>query len=480
VQIGLTATPKETADVSNIDYFGEPVYTYSLKQGIEDGFLAPYKVIRIDLDRDVDGWRPRLGELDRYGTPIPNELFTSRDFDRTLVLDERTKVIAWRVSEYLRQIGRYQKTIVFCEDIEHAERMRHAIANQNGDLVHENRRYVMRITGDNPAGKAELDNFISPEERYPVVATTSKLLNTGVDAQTCHLIVLDRTVNSMTEFKQIIGRGTRIREDFGKTFFTIMDFRNVTRLFADPDFDGEPVQIYEPGPHDPTAPSDETGAAAAGGDGTVYPEGGSTGPRIAERPERRQKYYVDAVEVQILAERVQYLDRAGNLQTVSFRDFSRENLRAHFASLDDFLKRWSAAERKEAILEELVEQGFLLEQLQAEAMGDLDPFDLICDVAYDREPLTRSQRARSARKSAVFDQYGGMARRTLEALLDKYADQGIATVEQARDESKVAEVLQLPPINQIGRPVQILNSFGSKIKFLQAVRDLEQEIYRAA
>jgi type I restriction enzyme R subunit len=473
-QIGLTATPKETAEVSNIDYFGEPVYTYSLKQGIEDGFLAPYKVIRIDLDRDVDGWRPRLGELDRYGVPIPNELFTSRDFDRTLVLDERTRVVAWRVSEYLRQTGRYQKTIIFCEDIEHAERMRHAIANQNGDLVHENRRYVMRITGDNPAGKAELDNFISPEERYPVIATTSRLLNTGVDAQTCHLIVLDRAINSMTEFKQIIGRGTRIREDFGKTFFTIMDFRNVTRLFADPDFDGEPVQIYEPGPDDPTAPDDPGRGEMA------YAQPDATGPHIVERPERRQKYYVDAVEVQILAERVQYLDRAGNLQTISFRDFSRENLRAHFASLDDFLKRWSVAERKEAILEELVEQGFLLEQLQAQTAGDLDPFDLICHVAFDREPMTRRERARSAHKSAVFDQYGGMARRTLEALLDKYADQGIATIEQARDESQVAEVLQLPPINQIGRPVQILQSFGSKSKFMQAVRELEQEIYRAA
>ncbi len=473
-QIGLTATPKETAEVSNIDYFGEPVYTYSLKQGIEDGFLAPYKVIRIDLDRDVDGWRPRLGELDRYGVPIPNELFTSRDFDRTLVLDERTRVVAWRVSEYLRQTGRYQKTIIFCEDIEHAERMRHAIANQNGDLVHENRRYVMRITGDNPAGKAELDNFISPEERYPVIATTSRLLNTGVDAQTCHLIVLDRAINSMTEFKQIIGRGTRIREDFGKTFFTIMDFRNVTRLFADPEFDGEPVQIYEPGPDDPTAPDDPSRGEMA------YAQPDATGPHIVERPERRQKYYVDAVEVQILAERVQYLDRAGNLQTISFRDFSRENLRAHFASLDDFLKRWSVAERKEAILEELVEQGFLLEQLQAQTAGDLDPFDLICHVAFDREPMTRRERARSAHKSAVFDQYGGMARRTLEALLDKYADQGIATIEQARDESQVAEVLQLPPINQIGRPVQILQSFGSKSKFMQAVRELEQEIYRAA
>ena len=481
VQIGLTATPKETEDVSNIDYFGEPIYTYSLRQGIEDGFLAPYKVIRIDLDKDVDGWRPRAGELDRYGTPIPDELYTSRDFDRTLVLDERTKVVAWRVSEYLRQMGRYRKTIIFCEDIEHAERMRHAIANQNGDLVNENRRYVMRITGDNPVGKAELDNFISPEESYPVIATTSKLLNTGVDTQTCHLIVLDRTINSMTEFKQIIGRGTRIREDFGKTYFTIMDFRNVTRLFADPDFDGDPVQIYEPGPHDPTVPPEgEPGDGQDAGDSLQPDLRQQPAVRIADRPERREKYYVDAVEVTILAERVQYLDRAGNLQTVSFRDFSRENLRAQFASLDDFLKRWSAAERKEAILEELVEQGFLLEQLQAQTTADLDPFDLICTIAFDRPPLTRSQRAKSAAKSAVFDQFGGLARRTLEALLDKYADQGIATIEEARNEAKVAEVLQLPPINQIGRPVQILNSFGSKTKYLQAVRDLEEEIYRAA
>ncbi len=479
-QIGLTATPKETKDASNIDYFGEPIYTYSLRQGIADGFLAPYKVIRIDLDRDVDGWRPRCGELDRYGAPIPDELYTSRDFDRTLVIDERTKLVAGRVSEYLRATGRMQKTIIFCEDIEHAERMRHAIANMNGDLVHENRRYVMRITGDNEVGKAELDNFISPEEPYPVIATTSRLMATGVDAQTCKLIVLDRTINSMTEFKQIIGRGTRIREDFGKTYFTIMDFRNVTRLFADPAFDGDPVQIYEPGPDDPAVPPEMDDAAPA--EAAEYAAGteAAAGPVITERPQARQKYYVDGVEVRILAERVQYLGPDGALKTASFREFSRENLRGQYASLDDFLTRWNAASRKEALLAELLEQGFLLDKLREAANADLDPFDLICAVAFDRPPLTRRQRARSARKSALFDEYGGMARRTLEALLEKYADQGIAAVEEARDENKAAGVLQLPPLNAIGRPVQILKAFGSKKKYFEALAALEREIYRVA
>jgi type I restriction enzyme R subunit len=478
-QIGLTATPKETKDISNIDYFGEPIYTYSLRQGIADGFLAPYKVIRIDLDRDVDGWRPERGQIDRYGTPIPDALYTSRDFDRTLVIDERTRLVAWRVSEYLRATGRMQKTIIFCEDIEHAERMRHAIANMNGDLVNENRRYVIRITGDNEVGKAELDNFINPEEPYPVIATTSRLMTTGVDAQTCKLIVLDRAINSMTEFKQIIGRGTRIREDFGKTYFTIMDFRNVTRLFADPAFDGDPVQIYEPGPDDPVVPL-ETGDETPESGGEAPESGGSTGPIITERPQARVKYYVDGVEVRILAERVQFLDRNGNLRTVSFREFSRDNLRSQYASLDDFLTRWNAAARKDAILAELLEQGFLLDKLRDDTNVDLDPFDLICSVAFDRPPLTRSERARSARKSALIDQYGGIARRTLEALLDKYADQGITAIEEARDETKAVGVMQLSPLNQIGRPVQILTAFGSKKRYFEALAALEREIYRVA
>jgi len=479
-QIGLTATPKETKDASNMDYFGEPLYTYSLRQGIADGFLAPYKVIRLDLDRDVDGWRPGQGRLDRYGAPIPDELYTSRDFDRTLVIDERTQLVAWRVSEYLRATGRMQKTIIFCEDIEHAERMRHAIANLNGDLVNANRRYVMRITGDNEAGKAELDNFISPEEPYPVIAVTSRLMATGVDAQTCKLIVLDRTINSMTEFKQIIGRGTRIREDFGKTYFTIMDFRNVTRLFADPAFDGDPVQIYEPGPGDPAVPPETDDEAPAGTAEYAAGADAAAGAVIAERPQARQKYYVDGVEVRILAERVQYLGPDGVLKTASFREFSRDNLRSQYASLDAFLTRWNAASRKEALLAELLEQGFLLDKLRAAADADLDPFDLICAVAFDRPPLTRRERARSAARSALFDAYGGMARRTLEALLDKYADQGIAAVEDARDETKAAGVLQLPPLNAIGRPVQILNAFGSKKRYFEALAALEREIYRVA
>jgi len=479
-QIGLTATPKETKDVSNMDYFGEPIYTYSLRQGIADGFLAPYKVIRIDLDRDVDGWRPRQGQIDRYGTPIPDALFTSRDFDRTLVIDERTKLVAWRVSEYLRATGRMQKTIIFCEDIDHAERMRHAITNMNGDLVNENRRYVMRITGDNDVGRAELDNFISPEEPYPVIATTSKLMTTGVDAQTCKLIVLDRTINSMTEFKQIIGRGTRIREDFDKSYFTIMDFRNVTRLFADPAFDGDPVQIYEPGPDDPAVPPETEDATQPQAVAYPIPENRGGGAVIAERPQTRQKYYVDGVEVRILAERVQYLGRDGELRTASFREFSRENLRGQYASLDAFLTRWNAAARKEALLAELLEQGFLLDKLQDGANADLDPFDLICAVAFDRPPLTRSERARSARKSALFDAYGGKARAVLEALLAKYADEGIASVEAAQDESKLANLLQLPPFNDIGLPVQILKAFGSKKRYFEALAALESEIYRVA
>ncbi len=485
-QLGLTATPRETATISNIDYFGKPIYTYSLKQGISDGFLAPYKVIRIDLDKDIDGWQARPGELDRYGTPIPEGLFSGRDFDRTLVLDERTKVVAWRVSDYLKQTGRYQKTIIFCEDIDHAERMRYAIANMNGDLVHENWRYVVRITGDNAVGKAELDNFIAPEERYPVIATTSKLMTTGVDAQTCKLIVLDRTINSMTEFKQIIGRGTRINEAHGKQWFTIMDFRNVTQLFQDPDFDGDPVQIYVPPvggdtapPDDPTPPDGE--AAGEAGDGAENAGTGGGGGIIGKQPTGRQKYYVDGVPVNILAERVQYYDKDGQLKTLSFVDFSRENLRKQYASLDSFLSKWQSAERKAAILEELLEQGFLLDELMAQVKDrELDPFDLICYVAFDRQPLSRRERARSAKKSAAFDALSTTARSVIDALLDKYATEGVAPLEEAQDAGKVAQILQLAPFSGIGTPIEIVRAFGGRRQFLEAVRTLANEVYRAA
>lgn len=475
-QLGLTATPKETTAVSNIDYFGEPLYTYSLKQGIDDGFLAPYKVIRIDLDKDVDGWQPRRHELDRYGVPIPEGLYTARDFDRTLVIDDRTKVVAWRVTEYLKQTGRYQKTIIFCEDIDHAERMRHAIANMNGDLVHANRRYVVRITGDNEVGKAELDNFIAPDEDYPVIATTSKLMTTGVDAQTCKLIVLDRTINSMTEFKQIIGRGTRINEAHGKRWFTIMDFRNVTHLFDDPAFNGDPEQIYTPPPGGDTVPPDEQETNPDPDDGNAATDDIIDGARGG-----RQKYYVDGVPVQILAERVQYYDKDGHLKTLSFIEFSRDNLRRHYASLDAFLTKWNGAERKAAILEELLEQGFLLDELTAQVKERaLDPFDLICYVAFDRPPLSRAERARSVKKRERFDQLGATARKVLDALLDKYANEGVAPLEDAQDAAKFAQILQLPPFTTIGTPIEIVRAFGNAQKFRNAVRDLEQELYQAA
>jgi type I restriction enzyme R subunit len=487
IQIGLTATPRETAEISNIDYFGPPIYTYSLRQGIDDGFLAPFRVIRIDLDKDLDGWRPARGAVDRYGVPIPDDLYTRPDFDRTVVLAARTRLVAERVTAYLKQHGRMQKTIVFCEDVDHAERMRQELVNANADLAAANRRYVVRITGDNGVGKAELDNFIDPAERYPVIATTSRLMSTGVDAQTTHLIVLDRTINSMTEFKQIIGRGTRIREDYGKRFFTIMDFRDVTRLFADPDFDGDPVQVYTGGlPDDPSAgpepgPEGGSGRSFGGGpgDGVSGGEPGSSGGEEAA-PNRRAKFYVDGVEVNILAERVLVRDAYGNLRTLSYVEFSRENLLKGYGTLDAFLNCWQAAERKTALLAELAEAGFMLEELQAQLPGlALDPFDLICYVAYDRPPLTRRERARRTRAAVAWERYRAEARRILEVLLDKYADEGIASLEELRDPARLAQLLQLEPFRALGSPVEIVKLFGGRDQFIAAVTAIEQDLYAA-
>jgi len=356
-QIGLTATPKETEYVSNTDYFGEPVFTYSLKQGISDGFLAPYKVIKVHIDRDVEGYRPELGQLDRDGNEVEDRIYNAKDFDRHIVLDDRTVLTAKKITEFLKESGdRFQKTIVFCVDEEHAARMRQALINENADLVAESQRYVMRITGSDKEGQDQLGNFIDPESKYPVLVTTSRLLSTGVDAQTCRLIVLDRAVGSMTEFKQIVGRGTRVHEDTKKFYFTLIDFRGATSHFADPEFDGDPVQIYEPGDDDPIAPPDET---PQGDDdaipptpsedeivvdqpGVLLPSSGGGGPR---------KVYVDGVGARILAERVEYLDENGKLVTESLRDFTKTALKKRFASLDDFLKRWKSAERKQAIIE---------------------------------------------------------------------------------------------------------------------------------
>lgn len=472
-QIGLTATPKETKDVSNIDYFGEPLYTYSLRQGIEDGFLAPYKVMRVHLDIDAGGYTPETGETDRFGQALPDVAFGVSDFDRTLVIDARTQAVARRVTEYLRRTSPYHKTIVFCVDIEHAERMRMALVNENPELVAENYKYVMRITGDSPEGKRELDNFIHPEERYPVIATTSKLMTTGVDAQTCHLIVLDTLINSMTEFKQIIGRGTRLREDFGKRYFTILDFRDATRLFEDSDFDGEPVQVLDVAEDDPID-LDDTGNGATGGGAGGLP------PGWEEEPTTRYKYYVDGSEVSILDERVQYRAADGRLVTESFEVFSRHNLLQAYGSLDSFLRRWNEAERKEAILAELLEQGVLLDELLEASGLDVDPFDLICHIAYDQPPLTRRERAENVVKRNYFGKYSGVARQVLEGLLEKYAERGIEPVEHALDGSRLRKLLDLPPFDRLGTPMEIARAFGGAQGLMAAVRELEAEIYRAA
>lgn len=470
-QIGLTATPKETKAASNIDYFGEPLYTYSLRQGIEDGFLAPYKVVRVNLDIDTDGWTPAAGQLDKYGHAIPEQEYNLSDFDRRLVIDERTQQVARRISEFLQGTNRLDKTIVFCRDIEHAERMRQALINENNDLYSQDERYVMRITGDSPEGKLELDNFINPEEDYPVIVTTSKLLTTGVDAQTCKLIVLDTIINSMTEFKQIIGRGSRLREDFGKRFFTIIDFRGATRLFRDDAFDGPPIQIYAPGEDEPVVPPDDSDGPAGeepGGDVTLEPAPGPT------------KLYVQNVPVEILAERVQYYGPDGKLVLESFAEFSRKNLRTIYRSLDDFLSRWQAADRKEAIMAGLLEQGVLLDRLEQEYGREIDPFDLICHVAFDRPPLTRQERANNVQKRDIFGQYGTTARAVLAALLARYAAAGIESLEEAIEAEKLAPVLNLPPFSDIGAPVQIIRAFGGRDKYVAAVRRLTAEIYRVA
>ena len=462
-QIGLTATPKETKYVSNTHYFGEPIYSYSLKQGICDGFLAPYKVIKFRIDRDVEGYRPEKGQRDRDGNEIEDRIYNARDFDRTLVLDDRTELVARKVTEFLKQSGdRFQKTIIFCVDQEHAGRMRQALVNENADLVDQNHHYVMRITGNDPEGQAQLDNFMDPESRYPVLVTTSRLLSTGVDVQTCRLIALDRIVGSMTEFKQIVGRGTRVHEDTRKFYFTLIDFRGATKHFADADFDGEPVQIYEPGDGDPMIPPDDV----------PHPDDSDDPVSPDQQPDLggAEKVYVDGVGATIVAERVEYLDKDGRLITESLRDFTKKELKKHFASLDDFLGRWHAAERKQAILKELETRGLALDKIGDELDVDLDSFDLICHLAFDAEPLTRRERAENVRKQNAFAKYGDRARAVIDALLDKYADEGVTDFTDA-------DVLRISPFTELGTPVQLINAFGGKNEFLEAARDLQSALY---
>ena len=496
--LGLTATPKETSRLDkdkgvrlienpeyNYKYFGDPIYTYSLRQGIEDGFLAPYKVIRIATDVDALGYTPEQGKRDKQGQAVEQRQYNTKDFDRTLVLEQRTRLVAAKVWEYLKATDPMAKTIVFCDDVDHAERMRQELVKIIPAAAN-NRRYVMRITGDDTEGKKHLSYFIDNDEPFPVIATTSKLMTTGIDAKTCRLIVLDQSINSMTEFKQIIGRGTRIREDYRKLYFTIMDFKGATRLFADPDFDGEPVLVYEPGKDDPVVPPDETEAQdgkhvrepnpdeyAGTGDQVDMHDKGDEGTQR----EPRTKYYIDDVKVRVAAERSQYLSADGKLITEDYRvllkDDMRKALQAEFGNLGDFLRRWNTSERKQAVLEALAAQGVPLDVLQqAVPSGDeLDAFDLVAHVAFDQTPLTRRERADSVRKRDVFGKYGEQARAVLDALLDKFADHGVQDIEDAK-------VLELPPFDQFGSKTQIRRGiFGGVEQFSSALTELEQALY---
>lgn len=482
--IGCTATPIETKEASSFTYFGEPIYEYSLKQGIDDGFLAPYKVIRIGLDKDLEGYRPEAGKVDKYGYEIEDREYNAKDYDRNLVIDDRTRVVASKITEFLKKTDRFSKTIVFCVDIEHAERMRQALINENKDLYAENDRYIMRITGDNDIGKAQLENFIDEESTYPVIAVTSKLMTTGVDAKMCKLIVLENNINSMTEFKQIIGRGTRLLEDYGKTYFTIMDFRNASRLFADPDFDGKPEVVIDLDGNDPVDEPDtlidegEEGTGEdTGTDGVKEDDGeygiGDTPPFDEEGEDKPRKYYVGDVTVRVLSERVQYVDKDGKLITESLIDYTKKNILQQYSRLDEFLRTWTEAEKKQAIIDELQDEGVLLDAVREElGKTELDDFDLICHIAYDKAPLTKKERAENVKKRHYLYKYSDVAKEVIEALLDKYANDGIKEIEDTK-------VLQLKEFQKIGSPMKIVKAFGGKEAYQKAVQELENEIYYA-
>ena len=496
-QVGLTATPKETDEVSNIDYFGEPVYQYSLKQGIEDGFLAPYKVVRVDIDVDLQGWRPTKGMVDKNGHVIEDRIYNQKDFDRTMVIDERTQLVAETITNYLKRTDPMSKTIVFCNDIDHAERMRRALVNCNPEQVAKNDKYVMKITGDDAIGKAQLDNFINPKKPYPVIATTSELMTTGVDAKTCKLVVLDQNIQSMTKFKQIIGRGTRIDDRFGKLWFTILDFKKATELFADERFDGIPEKVISTKPDDindpesdfddvieDTEPSidDELGEIehpdtdydpSSEQTETDYPSGEIDGDDWGEEEQKVNKYHVNGVSVKKLGERVQYYEEDGKLVTESFKDYTRKTLSKTFSSLDEFVKRWGEAERKQAIIDELAAEGIIWEVLEQEVGKDLDPFDMICHVVFDQPPLTRKERANNVKKRNYFTKYGDLAQTVLNELLNKYSDEGVAAIE-SKDALKTGKVVEL------GRPLELAKKgFGGAKQYEAAITELEKAIYEA-
>ncbi len=466
VQIGLTATPKETKDVSNQSYFGEPIYTYSLKQGIADGFLAPYKVIRVNIDRDIDGWRPYKGQFDKNGLQIEDKLYLGKDFDKNLIIDERTQEVAKRITKWLKENGRYSKTIVFCVDIEHAERMRQALANENSDIMKVNPKYIMRITGDNREGKAMLDYFIDPSEKYPTIVTTSKLMTTGVDAKTCKLIVLENNINSIIEFKQIIGRGTRLNPDYDKNYFTIMDFRGVTRLFSDPNFDGDPIVIID---DDGKDKDDDTDNVKKTGEDTSN-EGNNTFTEPVVN-EGKVKYHVDNVDVNIINERVQYLDANGKLITESVVDFTKKNVRKEYASLDEFINAWSSTAKKQVILEELSKHNVSIDELyKATGKKDIDEFDLILHIVYDQKPLTRKERINNVKKRDYFAKYSSVCREVLDALMEQYMNEGIREIQNL-------QVLRNKNFAKWGSAPKIVKMFGGKEKYFKAVDELTSLIY---
>lgn len=458
-QIGMTATPKETKYVSNLSYFGEPVYTYSLKEGIEDGFLAPFKVINIMTDIG-EGWRPRKGQRDIYGNEIEDRIYTNSDYDYNIILEDRIQQVAAEITRYLKSTDRMAKTIVFCATEDAAERMRQALVNLNADMVKENPDYVVRITGSDDYGKKKLDYFISVSSPYPVIATTSKLLSTGADCKMTKLIVLDEMIGSMTEFKQIIGRGTRLREKEGKTHFVVMDFRNVTRLFADPDWDG-PIMM-------------DSGFASAGKSAPQPPESDEQPlPADAEEPKHSKPVVSrDGCKVEIIRKTVSVYDANGKLlRQESIVDYTKENIRGEYASLDNFIRQWSREEKKEKIREMLRERGIDLEVMKSEqGMTDVDDFDFICHVAFDKKPLTRKERADNVKKRDFLSKYSGVARDVLESLLDKYMNTGIYEIEKT-------EILKLDPFLKLGKPAKIAGYFGGKAGYKQAVKELEKAIY---
>nr|WP_296837623.1 DEAD/DEAH box helicase family protein [uncultured Marvinbryantia sp.] len=465
-QIGMTATPKETKYVSNIDYFGEPIYTYSLKEGIEDGFLAPFKVINIITDIG-DGWRPLKGQRDIYGNEIEDRIYTNSDYDYNIIIEDRIDLVAAEITRYLKSTDRMAKTIVFCATEDAAERMRLALVNQNADMVKKNPDYVVRITGSDDYGKSKLDYFISVSSKYPVIATTSKLLSTGSDCKMTKLIVLDEMIGSMTEFKQIIGRGTRLREKDGKMSFVVMDFRNVTRLFADPDWDG-PIEI-----DDDFQPDD-------GGNTPPQPgQGSEPGAEPIDPPsvDKKPKPFVgkDGCKVEIIYKTVSIFDVNGKLlRQESIIDYTKENILGEYASLDFFIRKWSTEQKKEKIKELFLERGIDLEMLKTEqGMADVDDYDFICHVAFDKKPLTRRERAENVKKSDFLSKYSGTARKVLEALLEKYKDTGIYEIERT-------EVLKLDPFMRMGKPSKIASYFGGKDGYYQAVQELEQAIYQGS